>query len=391
MSIVPSKRILSVERSPFYSIMDLAAKRSDCLYLHLGEPDFNTPPHIVEAAQKALSDGWTHYTPDRGLPELRRLVAAAIEKQTGVAYSSDDEILITAGGQAALHTAVMGVVNPGDEVILLSPYYPPYLVNVLLAGGIPVVVQTKAEDGFAPLPEAIAQRVTEKTKALIVHSPNNPSGSVYPKETLANLVELADRNDLLIISDEVYDHFLYGGETHYSPVAFPGGKDNVILVNSFSKTYAMTGWRVGYLAAPAPVLLQFLKYHHTVNICAAAFAQQACVAALRGPQDCVVEMIAEYDRRRQHMVARLQEIPPLRCTMPLGAFYVLVDMSALGMTSLEFARHLVQEVGVVTTNGSGFGTEGYIRLSYAAKMEQIDEALDRIAQAVSRIPKTEDK
>jgi len=366
--------------------MDLAAKRSDCLYLHLGEPDFDTPEHIIAAAESALRSGWTHYTADRGLPELRERIAARIREETGTEYRFEDEILVTAGGQAALHTAVMGSVNPGDEVILLAPYYPPYLVNVQLADAVPVVVHTREEDSFNPDLDAIEAAITDKTTAMIVHSPNNPSGSIYSENVLAGLVALAKRNNITIISDEVYDHFVYGEEKHTSPVSFPDAKQNVILVNSFSKTYAMTGWRVGYIAAPGDVALQFLKYHHTVNICAAAFAQRACIAALAGPQHCLGEMIEEYDRRRVRIVERIDQIPRLSCITPRGAFYVLVNIKQLAMPSLEFARHLVQEAGVVTANASGFGTEGYIRLSYATKIEQIDEALDRIAAVVGRMP-----
>ena len=384
-----AQRILSVERSPFYSILDLAAKRSDCLYLHLGEPDFDTPPHIVQAGQKALVGGSTHYTPDRGIPELRRLLAQKIHKESHAGYSFEDEILITAGGQAALHTAIMGTVNPGDEVVLLSPYYPPYLANVLLAGGVPVVVPMKGEEDFTPDPEFIERHITKKTKALVLHSPNNPTGSVYGKEALSQLVSLAEKRNFFIISDEVYEKYIYGDMVHWSLVSFPNAKERVILVNSFSKTYAMTGWRVGYIAAPRQTLLQFLKYHHTVNICANAAAQEACVAALEGPQDCITEMIKEYDLRRQFLVKGLNSIPGMRCIPPQGAFYLFADIRELKITSLEFTKYLVEEVGVVTANGSGFGTEGFIRLSYSTKIEQLDEATKRIQKAVDRLRKAQ--
>jgi aspartate/methionine/tyrosine aminotransferase len=384
-----AQRILSVERSPFYSIMDLAAKRSDCLYLHLGEPDFDTPSHIVETGQKALAGGATHYTPDRGIPELRRLLAQKIQNESHAEYSFEDEILITAGGQAALHTAIMGTVNPGDEVVLLSPYYPPYLANVLLAGGVPVVVPMKSEEDFTPNPKIIERHITKRTKALVLHSPNNPTGSVYGKEVLSQLVDLAEERNFFIISDEVYEKYIYGDQVHWSLVSFPNAKERVILVNSFSKTYAMTGWRIGYIAAPRQTLLQFLKYHHTVNICANAAAQEACVAALEGPQDCIQEMIKEYDLRRQFLLEGLNSIPGMRCIPPQGAFYLFTDIRELKMASLEFTKYLVEEVGVVTTNGSGFGTEGFVRLSYSTKIEQIDEAIKRIQKAVDRLRKAQ--
>ncbi|MFQ5849204.1 MAG: pyridoxal phosphate-dependent aminotransferase [Candidatus Binatia bacterium] len=380
-----AQRILTVERSPFYSIMDLAAKRSDCLYLHLGEPDFDTPSHIVQAGQKALAGGKTHYTPDRGVPELRRLLAQKIQNESHAGYSFEDEILITAGGQAALHTAIMGTVNPGDEVVLLSPYYPPYLANVQLAGGTPIVVPMRSEDDFTPNPEIIERYITEKTKALILHSPNNPTGSVYGKEALSRLVDLAERRNFFIISDEVYEKYIYGGKIHWSLVSFPNAKERTILVNSFSKTYAMTGWRVGYIAAYRETLLQLLKYHHTVNICANAAAQEACIAALEGPQDCIQEMVKEYDRRREFLVKELNCGPGIRCVPPQGAFYVFADIRELRMPSLEFVKYLVQEAGVVMANGSGFGMEGFIRLSYSTKIEHLDEAIHRIQKAVDRL------
>jgi len=382
-----AERILSVERSPFYSILELAAKRTDCVYLNIGEPDFDTPAHVVQAGQEAMAGGWTHYTPDRGLPELRQLLAQKIQKESYVSYGFEDEILITAGGQAGLHIAIMATVNPGDEVVLVAPFYPPYLANVLLAGGTPIIVPTKFEDDFIPNPEIIERHITEKTRCLVLHSPNNPTGCVYEREVLSRLVELAEKRNFLIISDEVYEKFVYEDKVHWSLVSFPNAKERVILVNSFSKTYAMTGWRVGYVAAPRDTLFQFLKYHHTVNICASAPAQKACVAALQGPQDCVQEMVKEYDQRRLFLVQGLNQIPGIRCLPPQGAFYVLVDIREFKMSSLEFAKFLVQETGVVTTNGSGFGCEGFIRLSYAAKMDDLGEAIKRIETALSRLSK----
>ncbi len=384
-NVTLAQRILSVERSPFYSILELAAKREDCLYLHIGEPDYDTPPHIVRAGQEALAEGWTHYTSDRGLPELRQSLAQKIQSESHVGYSFEDEILITAGGQAGLHTAIMGTVNPGDEVILLSPYYPPYLANVLLAGGTPIIVPTNDEEHFIPNPEIIERHLTEKTKLLVLHSPNNPTGNVYGKEVLSRLVELAEQRNFLIVSDEVYEKYLYEGQSHWSLVSFPNAKERVILVNSFSKTYAMTGWRVGYVAAPRDTLFQLLKYHHTVNICASTAAQKACIAALQGPQDCIQEMIKEYDHRRRFLVKGLNGIPGIQCLPSQGAFYVFADIREFKMPSLEFTKYLVQEAGVVTTNGSGFGTEGFIRLSYATKMENLDEAIKRIQKAVARL------
>jgi len=377
-----AERIMAVQRSPFYSIMELAAKRGDCIYLQLGEPDFTTPRHILEAAKKAMDEGHTHYGPDRGIAELRQLVSQKIKDQYGADYNWEDEILITAGGQAGLHIAVMALANPGDEIVILVPYYPPYVVNATLAGAKPVFVTLGPENNFVPDPAAIEKAITPKTKALIILSPNNPTGSVYPAKTLARIVELARERNFMVISDEVYECLVYDGLKHTSALSFPGAKQQVVQVNSFSKTYAMTGLRIGYVAASSEKLLQFLKYHHTVNISANVPSQIACVTAMKGPQDSVEEMRQAYQKRRDLLIKMLNDIPGVQCNMPKGAFYALADIRELGVPSLEFVEHLVREAGVVLTNGSGLGYEGFVRVSYAADEKKIEEAMERMKKAV---------
>jgi aspartate/methionine/tyrosine aminotransferase len=386
-----ANRILSVERSPFYSIMELAAKRDDCIYMNLGEPDFVTPKHVAEAAKKALDQGHTHYGPDRGVPELRQLIVQKIEMEYGAKYDWEDEILITAGGQAGLHISVMALANPGDEIIILIPYYPPYLVNATLADAKPVFVELKSEEGFIPDPSAIERAITPKTKAMIILSPNNPTGAVYPEQTLGKIVEMAKEHDIMVISDEVYESMLYDGLRHKSLISFPDAKDHVIQVNSFSKTYAMTGLRVGYLAASMDKLLQFLKYHHTVNISANVPSQLACVTAMKGPQDCVEEMKDAYQKRRDLLIERINDIPGISCMTPKGAFYAFADVRELGLPSLALAEYLVNEAGVVLTNGSGFGCEGFIRLSYATDPNSMEEAMDRMKKAVIKLQSNKKK
>ena len=379
-------RILGVQRSPFYSIMELAAKRGDCIYLHLGEPEFITPQHVREAAKKALDEGHTHYGPDRGLPELRQLIAAKIHRQYGAAHNWQDEILVTAGGQAALHIAVMALANPGDEIVILLPHYPPYVVNAQLAGAKAVFVKLRSEEAFVPNPADIERVITNRTKLIMILTPNNPTGAVYPKETLRRLLDIARRHDIVLIADEVYESLVYDGLQHTSLLSFPDAREHVVQVNSFSKTYAMTGLRVGYLAASADKLLQFLKYHHTVNISANVPSQVACVAALKGPQDCVEEMRSAYQARRDLVVNRLNDIPGVRCALPKGSFFVFADIRELGIGSLDFVEYLVREAGVVLTNGSGFDYEGFVRVSYAAKPESIEEAMGRMKAAVLKMP-----
>jgi len=378
-------RIVGVQRSPFYSIMDLAAKRGDCIYLQLGEPDFITPKHVREAAKKALDEGHTHYGPDRGLPELRQLIAAKIKRQYGAAYSWQDEILVTAGGQSALHVAVMSLVNPGDEIIILLPHYPPYVVNARLAGAKAVFVRLRAEDGFVPNPDDIEKAITSRTKLIMILTPNNPTGAVYPRETLRRLLDIAIRHNVVLIADEVYECLVYDGLAHASLLSFPDAREHVVQVNSFSKTYAMTGLRVGYLAASADKQMQFLKYHHTMNISANVPSQMACVAALSGPQDCVEEMRSAYQARRDLVVKRLNDIPGIHCAVPKGAFFAFADIRELGIASLEFVEYLVQEAGVVLTNGSGFDYEGFVRVSYAVDPETINKAMDRMKAAVVKL------
>lgn len=379
-------RILSVERSPFYSIMELAATRDDCIYLQLGEPDFVTPKHIAEAAKKALDEGHTHYGPDRGAPELRRLIARKLQNQCQASYRWEDEILVTAGGQAALHIAIMAMANPGDEIIILLPHYPPYVVNAQLAGAKAVYVKVKSEDGFVPDPAAIEEAITEKTKIIIVLTPNNPTGSVYPEETLQGILDLAKKHKIVLISDEVYETLVFDGAEHKSLLSLPDAKDYVVQINSFSKTYAMTGLRVGYLVASSDKVLQFLKYHHTVNISANVPSQMACIAALKGPQDCVEEMRQAYLQRRDMLMERLNDIPGIHCQTPKGTFFAFADIRELGVPSLEFVQYLVKEAGVVLTNGSGFNYEGFVRLSYAAQPNVIETAMDRMKEAVLRMP-----
>ena len=379
-------RILAVERSPFYSIMELAATRDDCIYLQLGEPDFVTPGHIAEAAKKALDEGHTHYGPDRGAPELRQLIAQKLQNESAADYGWEDEILVTAGGQAALHIAIMAMANPGDEIIILLPHYPPYVVNAQLSGAKAVYVKLKSEDGFVPDPSAIEEVITDRTKIIIVLTPNNPTGSVYPEETLVGILDLAKKHNIVLISDEVYETLVFDGARHTSLVSLPGAKDHVVQVNSFSKTYAMTGLRVGYLAASADKVLQFLKYHHTVNISANVPSQRACITALQGPQDCVEEMRLAYLERRDMLLERLNDIPGIHCQTPKGTFFAFADIRELGIPSLEFAEYLVKEAGVVLTNGSGFNYEGFIRLSYAADPSNIEEAMDRMKAAVLKLP-----
>jgi len=379
----PSDRILSVKRSPLYSIMELAKKVKDPIYLNIGEPDFRTPRHIVDAGKKALEEGYTKYAGDRGDAELRSAISERLKKEIATNYNAGSEILVTAGAQAALFCSIMATINPSDEVIIMNPHYPPYAVDVQLAGGVPVFVDTNEDNGFIPEPEKIKRKITHRTKGIIISSPNNPSGAVYDLKCLIGLAALAKSRDLLVFSDEVYSKITYDGARHHSIASLPGMKDRTFIMNSSSKPYAMTGWRVGYLAGPEEFIAQILKAHHSVNIAANSVAQRAFLAALQGPQDCVREFVKEFDRRRRFMVDALNSIAGFTCAKPQGAFYMFPSVSGLGKSSQELAEFFVRAARVVTTPGVGFGAEGRIRFSYAASLQSIDQAMERIRKAVT--------
>jgi len=378
----PSNRILSVKRSPFYAIMELAKNYKDVIYLNIGEPDFRTPPHIVEAGKRALEGGYTHYAGDRGDAELRTAISNHMKERIGMSYDPGSEILVTAGAQAALFSAAMATINPGDEVIVINPHYPPYVVDVKLAGGEPVFVDAREDHGFIPDPNMVEEKVTERTKGMIVCSPNNPSGAVYDMACLEGLAAVAKRHDLLVFSDEVYSRIIYDGVRHNSISSLPGMKERTFVMNGASKPYAMTGWRVGFLAGPEGFISQILKTHHSVNIATNSVAQRAYLAALQGPQDCVREFVEEFDNRRRFMVEALNSIPGISCEKPLGAFYMFPNTSRLDKSSQALAESFVREARVVTTPGAGLGVEGHIRFSYAASLQSIQQAIDRIRKAV---------
>lgn len=383
-----AKRVADVTRSPFQIISEYARslKLKDTIFLNIGEPDFVTPKHIVEAAKRALDEGFTHYSTDRGFPELRQAIAEKL-KESGIDVDPADGVIVTAGGAEANWITLMALVNPGDEVLIPSPYYPPFNTVVRLAGGVPVSIPLGEELGFVWDPTDVDKRVTGKTKILLVNSPNNPTGGVLDEDCIKALAEIAQAHDLLVLSDEVYEAFSYDGEKPSSIASIPGMGERTIVTNSFSKTYAMTGWRVGFVAGRSEFISQMLKLHYVTAICASAIAQRAAIAALTGPQDCVREMTAEYARRRKIIVDGLNKIPRFKCAMPKGAFYVFPNITGFRMPSEGFAKFLVKEARVVTVNGSAFGPdgEGHLRISYAASKETIKEALERIKEATERL------
>lgn len=382
-----SKKAQQIERSLFYEIRDMVSKYEDAVSLSVGEPDFPTPTHILEAGKRALDQGFTHYAGDEGMLPLREAVAKRVKADKGLDIDPVKGVAITIGAAAANISALLSLVDPGDEVILPNIHYPPYLTDVRLAGGVPRFMRLREERGFNPDPEDVERLINSRTKLIVLNSPSNPTGGVLDRNCLETLADIARRHDLFVLSDEVYEKFVYDGAEAKSIATFPGMFERTIITDSVSKTYAMTGWRVGYAVGETHLISQLVKIHYAMNVSVPSMAQRAAIAALTGPQDCVGEMVKEYDRRRRSIIKGLNEIKGMRCSLPKGAFYAFPNISALRVPSLEFAKRLAVEARVATVPGTAFGPEGegYLRLSYASSAESIVEALRRIRAVAERL------
>jgi aspartate/methionine/tyrosine aminotransferase len=358
-------------------------------YLVQGEPDLDTPEHIKAAATEALAAGHTHYTPVEGLLELREAIAQKLETDNGVRADPKREVLVTTGGSLGLYLALGALVEPGDEVLLPDPCFASYLAMVRVHQGVPVPVPLVAQDGrFVWDLDALEARIGPRTKALLLNTPDNPTGTVLRKAELEAIAELVIRHDLVLISDEVYERFLFDGRRHVSPASLsPEIHERTVGVWSFSKTYAMTGWRLGYVSGPRDLIKPMSDLSQFSARCAAAFVQHAGLAALRGSQESVERMISEYERRCGLIVDGLARVPGLRARRPEGTFYVFPDVRALGLDSWSFARHLLAEGGVVTTPGVCYGSrgEGHVRLSFSCSTEAIRAGLEGITRAVDAL------
>ncbi len=374
-----SKRVQSIEPSPIRRIIDLAESRPDIIGLHAGEPDFPTPSHIVDAATRALQEGHTHYTHGAGMLELREAISRKLLDENGIDANPRIEITVTAGGFAAAFAITQSMIDPGDEVIVLEPSWPSYAGFVRLAGGVPIPVPLRGPT-FEPEVSELRRHFNDRTKMIIVNSPNNPTGSVYPRSSLLDLAKLAKERESLILSDEVYEKIVFDRNEHFSVASQSELRDSIITVNSFSKTYAMTGLRIGYVVASESISTQIRKIHGYMVSCAPSSAQEAAMEALSGSQDCVARMIDEYHRRRELIVAGLNEIDGFRCLAPKGTFYAFPDVSKMGIPSAKLAEELLEKIGVASIPGSAFGNagEGYLRVSFAASQDSIQQALIRI-------------
>jgi aminotransferase len=355
--------------------------------LGLGEPDFVPPSRVLEAVKRALDHGKTHYTLTTGLPELREALAEKAKREYGLTYDPETEILVTVGGTQAIFLALMALINPSDEVLIPDPGFVCYEPSTLIAGGKPVSVPLLEENEFRLNAEVVMSHVTDKSRVLIVNSPNNPTGAVFSFDDLSSLAKLAVECDLIVISDEVYERITYDGVRHYCLASFPGMRERTLVVGSFSKTYAMTGFRVGYVLGPQQLIAPMMLAHQFSVACVSGPAQYAAVAALKGPQSFVENMVAEFDRRRRLLYKRLNEIDGFSCILPKGAFYIFANIKKLGMPSEVLAKVLLNKGKVVTVPGSAFGKygEGYLRFSYATSYDNIEEALDRIERVVKEL------
>lgn len=393
-----SERAKNVSPSPTLAITAKAkamkAAGIDVISFGAGEPDFDTPENIKAAAVKSLQSGFTKYTPTAGIDELRAAISAKLERDNGLDYPKT-QIVASAGAKHSLYNAVLALVNPGDEVIIPTPYWVTYPEQVKMAGGIPVYVDADESTGFVATAEMLAKVVTSKTKLLILNSPSNPTGGIYTRQQLQEIADLAVEKNFYVLSDEIYEKIVYDGNEHVSIASLgPEIKKLTVTINGFSKSYSMTGWRLGYAAAEPEIIqgMSRIQDHSTSN--PTSFVQKGAVEALNGPQDAVGMMLKEFDKRRKVIVKRLNDIPGITCATPGGAFYVFPNVSGLaGKTCGEWtitdsdslAAYLLEEAKVAVVPGSGFGAPNYIRLSYATSMEAIENGLDRIAEAVSNL------
>ena len=352
---------------------------ADLIKLSLGEPDFDTPDHIRESAILAIREGKTHYTPGDGMSDLREAIANKLRRENGLSYPWD-QISVVSGSQEGISVIAEAIFEEGDEVIMSNPYYPPYFINTVLRGSKPVFVPLLPENGYQMMASDIRKALTSRTKAIIIVSPNNPTGGVQSIEELKAIGEVAIENDLLVVSDEIYESIIYDGHKHYSIGSLPGMLERTITQNGFSKAYSMTGWRIGYFGAPLELCPKLQEIHRATAICASSISQYAALAALTGPQDCVARMAKEFELRRNLALKILREIPDLMVVEPRGAFYFFPDFSAYTDSDREIVSEFVRKTEVVTLPGSSFGSLGknHVRISFASSLERLQEGIERI-------------
>jgi len=383
-----AERMRAMKPSPTLVVSDtarqLTAAGHDVVDLGGGDPDFATPPHIVQAAEEAMEAGFTHYVASPGIPALRKAIAAKLQRDNGLTYDPNGEIIVTPGGKAALAISLLALVGAGDEVLVLDPGWVSYSPATLLADATPVQVPLSPDDNWTITADRIRPYITPRSRVLIFNSPNNPTGRVATRAELEAVAQVAQEHDLIVISDEIYEKLIYDGHTHTSIASLPGMQERTIIVNGFSKPYAMTGWRLGYVAAPRDLVTQIATIHSHTATCATSFAQVGGAAAYDGSQECITAMNIAYDRRRRLVSEGLSALPGITCPLPEGAFYAFADIRGTGLTSTEFATRLLQSQYVAVTPGDAFGPAGagYVRLSVANSDAMLQKAVERIGMFV---------
>jgi aminotransferase len=389
MSLEPSQRSRKLGLSGIREIFEKAQKIPGVIRLEFGEPDFDTPDNIKSAAIRAINAGKTKYTSSAGLPELRSAISTKLGKENNVSYDHSKEVVVTAGATSAINLAFLSTVDVGDEILVPDPGWATYAHAVSLVGAIPVPYALRESTGYSFERDRAESLVTHKTKAILINTPCNPTGSILSRKSLSDIAEFAIENNLFVFSDEVYEKFLYDDagsvrNEHVSIASLPEMKERTVTINAFSKTYAMTGWRLGYAAAPEQISTAMTKINAAQSSCVSTIAQFAALEALTGPQDSVSKMISAFAKRREVLVQGLNEFPGFVCPMPRGAFYAFPNVTGTGMNSHSLAMKIVEQAHVAVVPGSSFGSqgEGYLRLAYANSVENIYEALSRIRKVL---------
>ena len=380
-----SDKIVSIPPSGIRKFFDIVSEMPDAISLGVGEPDFDTPWHIREEGIYSLEKGRTFYTSNSGLKELREEIVRYLERRIHVSYDPLREVLITVGGSEGIDAAFRAMLNPGDEVLIPQPSYVSYEPCAVLADGVPVIIELKEENEFRLTKEELLAAITDKTKILVLPFPNNPTGAIMEKQDLDAIAEVCIEKDIFVLSDEIYSELSYKGD-HVSIASLPGMRERTILINGFSKAYAMTGWRLGYACGPADIIAQMTKIHQYAIMCAPTTSQYAAVEALRNGDEDVAMMRESYDQRRRFLMNAFQEMG-LSCFEPYGAFYTFPSIKEFGMSSDEFATRFLEEEKVAVVPGTAFGAcgEGFLRISYAYSLEQLKEALGRLSHFVARL------
>ncbi len=383
-----NSKITGIQPSGIRKFFDIVADMKDAISLGVGEPDFDTPWHIREEGIHSLERGRTFYTSNSGLKELRNEISNYIKRNYDIDYNPATEVMVTVGGSEAIDLAMRVMLDPGDEVLIPQPSYVSYVPCAIMAGGVPVPIELEEKDEFRLTPEKLKEKITDRTKLLVLPFPNNPTGAIMEREDLEKLVPIIEENDIYLITDEIYSELSYKGKSS-SIIEFPGMRERTVYINGFSKAYAMTGWRLGYCCGPQLIMKQILKLHQFAIMCAPTTSQYAAVEALKNGDEDIKKMREAYNERRRYLVARLRDMG-MECFEPYGAFYVFPSVKNFGMSSEEFATKLLEEEKVAIVPGTAFGNcgEGFMRISYAYSIQDLKKALDRIESFVSRL-KTE--